>query len=111
MIMSTPAGYCILQLHEKVHSTMEEIVRKALTGEEKKMDYILGKPAKLAKFDCYKPVVKSFSEEYFSFSKVYVKTHTDPFNYTFKFCLLWLCQVDYTLHHVYTLSNLCEAGQ
>lgn len=30
---------------EKVHSTMEEIVCKALTGEEEKADYILGKPA------------------------------------------------------------------
>ena len=53
MIMYTPGGYCFLQLREKVRSTMEEIVPKALTGEEEKMDYILGKPAKPTKFDCY----------------------------------------------------------
>ena len=48
---------------------MEEIVHKALTGEEK-ADNILGKPANPTKFDCYKPAVKSFSEKCFSFSKV-----------------------------------------
>ena len=64
-----------LQLREKVRSTMEEIVRKALTGEEEKVDYILGKPAKPTNFDCYKRAVKSFAEKCFCFSKV-CETHT-----------------------------------
>lgn len=46
---------------------MEEIVHKAT---DETADSILGRPAKPTKFDCYKPVLKSFSEKCFSLSKV-----------------------------------------
>ena len=91
MIMYTPVGYCFLQLREKVRSTMEEIVRKALTGEEEKADHILGKPAEPTKFDCYKLAVKSFSEKCFSFSKVCENSYSFNYTYAFKFCLVLLC--------------------
>ena len=73
MIMYTPEGYHFLQMREKVRSTMEEIVRKAVADE--KADSILGKPAKPTKFDCYKPALKTFSEKCFSFSKVCENSH------------------------------------
>ena len=95
-------GYCFLQLREKVRSTMKKIVRKALNGEEEKADYILGKPTKPTKFDCYKLAVKSFSEKCFSFSKVCeTRTHSiihssfvlfDYVRWTMPYAMCMLCQ-------------------
>ncbi len=57
-----------MQLRQKVRSTMEEIVNKALGG--KSGGAVLGSPARPRDFDCYMSAVNSFSENCFDIGKV-----------------------------------------
>ena len=99
-------NYCFLQLREKVRSTMKKIVRKALTGEKEKEDYILGKPAKPTNFDCYKLAVKSFSEKCFSFSKVCELVLIQLYIMHLSFVLF--CYVRWTMP--YAMCMLCQTS-
>ena len=53
---------------------MEDIVHVALEG---KSGSILDKVAKVTNFDCYKPAVRSFSENCFKFSEVREPVYSD----------------------------------
>ena len=110
--MHLRGNYCFLQLREKVRSTMEEIVRKALTSEEENADQILGNPAKPTNFDCYKLAVKSFSEKCFTFSKVCQNSYSFNYTYAFKFVLhlsfVLFCYVRWTMP--YAMCMLCQTS-